>query len=761
MLNQPINVIPSVLSGVGEGVIDATQPLTVSWQVSGNTPMLAYKIVIYQNTDASTQLYTTGKVTLANPFYGTNYKGVQQTFSATAITASALSTAGIVNGYANGYKIIITQWWGATDADSISQTSPSVFITRATPTISINSISPSPYNKKNISITGSYSQADGDSIALTRWILLDTANPSEPLVDTGDMETQELRLVYDGLFSGGTYSVQLIVQTVSGVVAQTSPVTFSVSYPVSEDYGAVTICKPNSKGYIDVSWASRSTLDGEVVGDAWVTDEELYVFGHHDSVTYSPTPISKPWSMVWRGSVSAFDNDTHNVVTLNDGTHDYVLSLTSASATFTYNGNIIFSETLPVQYPIRDGDVLVIAITPTKYYIKQVTITGGLLPLNTLYPSNTLYPADPSPIINNYSGDTTSNYQTNITSVVLNGEQTCDYLWFQSGELSQATINVLTGNTYFEPIADSGTMFLLTFENNSMTAYISGSGGNLLGASVYRKERGKNALEHIVDVGGERTTIRDYGAKSRTQYQYYIFEIGEDTYTAAYTSASITPQYNGYMLLECIYDDTDGAYHVQAAYPFACNVEHSSISNNNAPNLMQNFTRYPNRQPVSSLYRSGTMSALIGTVNQAKGTYTDTWTLADKISALSTSTNPKFLRDMKGAIWKIETSSAITSEVNTRSAFMPIKVTIPWVEIGDASGCSIVAIPTDPVFEIDQIYLTSLEIDADTGNLIWTVPDNYDGTMLSVKNGSLMATVDSDVYPAEIVLSDGYLLANV
>ena len=102
MLNQPINVIPSVLSGVGEGVIDATQPLTISWQVSGNSPMLAYEIVIQQNTDESTQLYDSTKVTLANPFYGTNYKGIQQTFSASPITASALYTAGIVNGYENG-----------------------------------------------------------------------------------------------------------------------------------------------------------------------------------------------------------------------------------------------------------------------------------------------------------------------------------------------------------------------------------------------------------------------------------------------------------------------------------------------------------------------------------------------------------------------------------------------------------------------------------------------------------------------------------
>ena len=759
MLNQPINVIPSVLSGVGVGVIDATQPLTVSWQVSGDSPMLAYQIVIQQNTTASTQMYTTGKVTLSSPFYGKNQLGEQQTFSAAPITASALSTAGITNGYENGYKIIITQWWGSTDNDSIEQTSPSVFITRATPSISINAISPSPYNKKRISITGTYTQSDGDAVSLVRWILLDTANPSDPLADTGDMETQLLQLDYDGLFNGGSYSVQLIVQTVNGVVAQTSPVTFSVSYPVSDEFGAVTACKPIGKGYVELTWESRSTLDPEETGTPTV-DDGLLILGSGDSVTYSPTPITTPWSLVWRGSVAVLDGSTHNVVQISDGSHDYVLSITSASATFSYNGNTIFSQTFPVQYPVRDSDVLVIAITPSAYHIKQVTINGGLLPLDTLYPSNTLYPSDTSQQINTYTDDITYN-QTSITNVKLNGQQACDYLWFESDELSASTISYLMGNTYYEPIADTGTMFLLTAANNTTAAYISGSGGNLLGSSVYRKEFGKNSLEHLVDVDGSRNAIRDYSAKSRTQYQYFVFEIGTDTYTAAYKTATVTPHYGEYTLIECIYDDSDGAYHVQAAYPFACNVNQSSVSNNNSPNLLQNFTRYPNRQPVSALYKSGTLSALIGTVDQSKRTYTDTWTLADKISALSTSNNPKFLRDMKGAIWKVETSSAIASEVNTMSVFMPIKITIPWVEIGDASGCSIVAVPNDPVFGIDEINNTTLEVDADTGNLIWTTPYNYDGTMLSIHAGNLVATEDGSVYPAEVVLSEGYLLANV
>jgi hypothetical protein len=168
MLNQPINVIPSVLSGVGEGVVDATLPLVVSWQVSGDTPMLAYKIVIQQNDTDSTEMYDTGKVVLANPFYGNDSRGNMQMFSADEITAAQLSTAGIVNGYENGYKIIITQWWGSTNDESITQTSPSVFITRETPTLGfviLNPYTPSnPYTQKDITITADFQQDDGDTI---------------------------------------------------------------------------------------------------------------------------------------------------------------------------------------------------------------------------------------------------------------------------------------------------------------------------------------------------------------------------------------------------------------------------------------------------------------------------------------------------------------------------------------------------------------------------------------------------------------------
>ena len=61
-LFQPTNITPSVLGELGNGTVDITQDLTVTWQVNGNSAMTAFEIVFYQNNTGSSQLYTTGKV---------------------------------------------------------------------------------------------------------------------------------------------------------------------------------------------------------------------------------------------------------------------------------------------------------------------------------------------------------------------------------------------------------------------------------------------------------------------------------------------------------------------------------------------------------------------------------------------------------------------------------------------------------------------------------------------------------------------------
>ena len=74
-LFPPTNLYPSSLGELGNGTIDVTKPLAVSWKVNGNSAMTAFSLTVCKNDAASTQVYTTGKLTDGCPFYGFDYAG--------------------------------------------------------------------------------------------------------------------------------------------------------------------------------------------------------------------------------------------------------------------------------------------------------------------------------------------------------------------------------------------------------------------------------------------------------------------------------------------------------------------------------------------------------------------------------------------------------------------------------------------------------------------------------------------------------------
>lgn len=81
-LFMPTNITPSTLGALGNGTVDASQNMTVTWQVDGQNAMTAFEIKILANTAESAQLYDSGKRTDNCPFYGRNAKG-DVVFSAT------------------------------------------------------------------------------------------------------------------------------------------------------------------------------------------------------------------------------------------------------------------------------------------------------------------------------------------------------------------------------------------------------------------------------------------------------------------------------------------------------------------------------------------------------------------------------------------------------------------------------------------------------------------------------------------------------
>lgn len=249
MLFQPSNISPDEVNG--SGTVDLTNGLNVSWRVSGDSAMTAYQITIYENTAASTQLYTTGEITLSTPFWGVNYAGVTQYYTA-EIAADDLSAANVKNG--STYKLLIKQWWS--DSDSIEQTTAAVFTGRAAPTVSISAI-PAPLAQRFYTFEGTFSQEQGDALKWIRWEIASEnadAEVDDVFYDTGYIYgTGELKVYYDGFVTGNYYDIRLTAETVNNEQATTGWVRFEVTYDLPESTTVAT-AQLTGKGYVVVTW---------------------------------------------------------------------------------------------------------------------------------------------------------------------------------------------------------------------------------------------------------------------------------------------------------------------------------------------------------------------------------------------------------------------------------------------------------------------------------------------------------------------------
>ena len=516
--------------------MDITQDLTVSWKVSGSSAMTAYKIDFFQNNAQSTDVYSTGKVTLTTPFWGVNYAGAVQYFSAT-ILSSTLTSAGMSNG--NEYKMLITQWWSAND--SVTQMTASVFITRATPTLTLATIA-DPLTDNEATFTATYSQAQGDPIKWVRWQIAyaDADSKSDPFVDTGNIYgTGELQVSYDGFLTGTAYSVKCTIETASGMDITTGWNDFDVLYSLPAASGDATACQVQGDAGVWVSWERDLSADGY---------------------------------------------------------------------------------------------------------------------------------------------------------------------------------------------------------------------------TVMRKAQNENRLIKITDTASTAGQIRDYSAKSGQTYTYYIFPTGSLAYLSQpMVTNEVAVQYWFWAIVEASSTAVSSEFSVERTYLFRYSVTEGAMNNNNAPQISQNFTRFPTRQGVNANYMTGTVTGYIGTIDRNAMTYSDSAAQAQAILNLSTTTNALFLLDPKGNFRKIHTSAATSLQIDHKKRQMPQSMTVSWVEIGTTENIHAIMYPGGDYYPVDRIIFSTIGVNLSTGALEWIVPDDYSGTgsMLSLNSSGELVQDDSGSFlPATLTLDD-------
>ena len=713
-LQMATNITPDVFSGVGGETFDADVGLDVSWQVNGTSPMTAYRIVIQSYNESSTQLYTTGKVALATPFYGTNYKGNVQFFQANTISASALAGAGITNG--NSYKMVITQWWGATDAQSVTQNSAAIIAAWSRPTLTLDEL-PNPITSRIYTFAATFNQSQGDTINWIRWQVAPADDTDNVIYDSGNIYgTSELRLDYDGLFTGVSYAVQCSVQTQSGMEVSTGWVAFNVSYTVSQPDGVLTAQMICQKKGINVNWSSARSTVGYVNGNYEIKDDALTLSNGSQAVweTENDKPINygTPYSFIWKGrlpvsGIHAFEFEQEGYSTPFSVVLNFGEGVNTAFQLIGLDFGEDYNPIATATQKVRADRWWVVCGTPDKIVAQAFEYTGGLYPDTNLYPSQTLYPIQNTGILPMVQMEITSSSkawkQHPLTKVTLNGPQTTEYLWITEGVLSDETIATALSDGTYHPAWTANTMYLATFTDGL-------NAGNLEtnGYALYRRNIATGEYLHLLDMGIDITSVFDFGARNQNEYEYQLYYADDTSFTASpMSSQPITPCIWEWVLCACT-EDENGIYHVQRVYSFGCNVESGTVSNNNSPTLQKTFTKYPNYQPDTANYRSGTLKGLIGKVDPVTNQYSDTVELAQELNDLSTSNWTIFLKDRKGNMYMVRTGSAIQATITDVYPNQATSIAIPWVEIGDASDAVVLAVPGDDVYEEMELATASV-----------------------------------------------------
>ena len=319
-----------------------------------------------------------------------------------------------------------------------------------------------------------------------------------------------------------------------------------------------------------------------------------------------------------------------------------------------------------------------------------------------------------------------------------------------------------------------GSPYYDLYLNANFNGNIEGGTGSALnnGFRIYREEVGTNVLVPIYTASATETQLKDYGVVSGKSYTYYLYVYDN---TNAFMQQKplgydVPFNLNKYTLIVADYDSASDTYHAIKEYIFRENASVGSISNNNTPTLSENFTGFPTRTKSVQNYKSGTLSSLIGTIykrtdgdeesgaNSGTLAYHDSVELEQELYDLSVSDYTLFLRDPKGHLFMVRTQSPITQSVDYARMPMPITISLPWVETGDASDVSIIQAPTDIGWNYDNDVLkTRLHVNLDTGRLIAEYPPNYNSSTFYITgegDNKLAAETPQTVTPAEFTYSE-------
>lgn len=699
---QPTNITPSLLAGNAEGTVDATDPLIVTWQINGSSPMRRYSIAI-REAEADELVYS--QQFNCDPTYGRDNLGRIVPFSHT-IQASDITN------YSNGkqYRLLLTLYpttGGGVGPNTVA------FQTAAKPAFTAASHSQYITTREH---TFDFLTFSDTSLQWFRWVLyLNDGTVEEPeagevIYDTGNIfGSGDMTLTYSGFVNGISYAVRCTACDGYGREVTSDLYGFEVRYEETVMEFPIKVSAATTRSAVKVEWGGAFSIPGIPYGEYTINNEVLQLETSDDYVVWDavnelPMSFARPWTAIYQGKLRRADAvlwklgaaDSSKALEMSFDFNSRTLQLKQGSS-------VLWSQT-PIWWESTISTIVVADESGNfTAYIRIDYMTGGLYPANSLYPATTLFPQDEvRKATDKYTYDSSSASAQPITSITVYGKQYCYFTEVISpaGDVNEQLIEFMYTNLATEAPQIGNREFYATFEADLQAGSLYFLDREIAGWAIYRQETSATIARQIALLPMSVTGFYDYSARTDgTEYTYEIAPIfvEGDSYNDGSAIRSDEPfgiRNANYSILECEYSEANECYIAIAEYDFGKNLKTNSVSNNNSPSVLQNFTQYPTVQLAPQNYKSGSLTSLIGVLQISEDSqvvYSDTRQMRDKIYALSTTTNPLFLKTRKGDLFRIQISNAIDMSTWDGTMSQAQEATIPWVEVADADGMYILS----------------------------------------------------------------------
>lgn len=266
------------------------------------------------------------------------------------------------------------------------------------------------------------------------------------------------------------------------------------------------------------------------------------------------------------------------------------------------------------------------------------------------------------------------------------GEQNISYV-HTVGEVRTNEDNIAN------PTWEDATVMLASFDEESLNASnYPGLSADISGYAIFRQDDDTEELKQIAEVGKETQKIIDYNTRSGLSAKYSIYPVvekdGKSIFGAVLTTDAVSVERYGWTLVAINNDKNRKEHSVSKSdiWYFWLNCETDSIEQNLSLTFENSLGKYPHATAGKTNYKSGSLSALIGDLDECDNYYEER--TVQEWSNFVASGKPKLLIDPYGNQFIVEIDKSTTSR-NDKLIEQPTTVSFHYTEIADGRDISV------------------------------------------------------------------------